>query len=229
MGRSGRLVTLLELHPLELHRRRRIYHPQKTRISHHDALDHLRAHDHSRILPDVSRLRRAPLQDTRHRPRRHPHGRWPRPGSAAPILDHGHPSALPLSRLRRLRRPLRLRHGFVNYQAAGRRLDPHHPPLGASNLGLPIHRHLTRRRLGLRRPRLGRLLGLGPRRKCLPPSLDHLHLLPALRHDAREKRHDEGLEHGPRLSHFFPVYLRYLSYSLRHCKFRPRLRAIVTG
>ena len=46
-------------------------------------------------------------------------------------------------------------------QAAGRSLDPHHAPLDDRHLVLPEHRHPARRRLGVRGPRLGRLLGLG--------------------------------------------------------------------
>ena len=71
------------------------------------------------------------------------------------------PSADPVSRLRRLHGPVRVRHGVADHQAARRRLDSHHPPLDARDLVLPEHRDPARRGLGLRGARLGRLLGLG--------------------------------------------------------------------
>ena len=42
-----------------------------------------------------------------------------------------------------------------------REVDSHHPPLDHGRLVLSDHRHSARRALGLRRARLGRLLGLG--------------------------------------------------------------------
>ncbi len=57
-------------------------------------------------------------------------GRRPGLKSAAAVVDHGDPSAVPLSRVCRLHRAVRLCHGLAADQATGRSLDSHHPPLG---------------------------------------------------------------------------------------------------
>ncbi len=94
--------------------------------------------------------------------RRHLGRRRHGPQPAAAVLGDGHPSAVPLSRLRRLRRPVRVRHGLADLESAGRKLDSHHPPLDPRHLALPEHRRRARFRLGLSRSRLGRLLDVGP-------------------------------------------------------------------
>ena len=98
-------------------------------------------------------------------------GQWLEPATA--VVDDGDPSADAVSRLRRLHRAVRFRHGLADHQAAGRRLDPHHPPLGHRYLALPKYGRSARHVLGVHGARLGRLLGLGPggeRFACCPGS-----------------------------------------------------------
>ena len=59
-------------------------------------------------------------------------------------------------------------------------------------------RHAARRPLGLRRDRLGRLLGLGSGRERRPHAVAGRDGLPALDHGAGEEGHAQGLEHGAR-------------------------------
>ena len=59
----------------------------------------------------------------------------------------------------------------------------HHAPLD-HHLGLPIRRRHAGTGLGLRRSRLGRLLGMGPRGKRQPHALAGGHCLSAFHHDA---------------------------------------------
>ncbi len=72
---------------------------------------------------------------------------------------------------------------------------------------------LPRRALGLFRAGLGRLLGLGSRRKCLVLALAHGHGIPAFGHDAGKARHAEGLEYVADLCHIHAVYLWYVSHA----------------
>src|SRR5439155_508140 len=76
-------------------------------------------------------------------------------------------------------------------------------------------RNLPRRALGLFRAGLGRLLGLGSRRKCLVLALAHGHGIPAFGHDAGKARHAEGLEYVADLCHIHAVYLWYVSHAQR--------------
>ena len=109
---------------------------------------------------------------------------------------------------------VRVRHGLADHAAAGRRLDPHDAALDAGHLAVPEHRHHARRGLGVRGARLGRLLGLGPGGERFAAAVAHRHRLPALRHDAGEEGHDEGLEHGAGFGHLLPVHLRHVPDAL---------------
>ena len=63
-------------------------------------------------------------------------------------------------------------------------------------LALSRHRHPAGRQVGLRGPRLGRLLGLGPGRERRLHALAGGHRLPALGDGPGAPGHAEGLEHG---------------------------------
>ena len=65
----------------------------------------------------------------------------------------------------------------------------------------------ARRALGLRRARLGRLLGLGSGGKRFAAALDHRHGVPALGDDAGKARHDEGVERLAGVRHVHAVIL----------------------
>ena len=78
----------------------------------------------------------------------------------------------------------------------GRALDRVDAPLDAGRLGIPRRRHAARRPLGLRRGRLGRLLGLGSGRERRADAVADGHGVPALGDGAGEEGHAEGLERG---------------------------------
>ena len=65
--------------------------------------------------------------------------RRPGPESAAPILDHGDPSAHSVSGLHRIHRAVRFRDGVADHQAAGRGVDPYHPSLDSGGVDVPNH------------------------------------------------------------------------------------------
>ena len=147
----------------------------------------LRRH-HSRrrpgLLPRRRQLRRAALRaaEGRHSRRRQ------RPQSPAPISRDGDPSAHALPGLRGLLGSLRLRARRAHDALPRRKMDQDHARLDHGHLALPHLRHLPRHALGLRRARLGRLLGLGPGRERQLHALAHRHRLSPLRHDAGDAK-----------------------------------------
>src|SRR6266481_1905725 len=90
-------------------------------------------------------------------------------------------------------------------------------------LVLPVRRHSAWRALGIRRSRLGRLLGVGSCRKRFAAPLAYRHGFFALRDDAGKARHDEGLERLAGLLHLPALHSWHLPYSQRHCQFRSRV------
>ncbi len=224
VGRAGRLAAAVELAAGLLLEHRGIHQPPQA--PRHDALRHGHADGDAGVLPDHERLRRQPVQGPGGGPRDHQRSGRQRPEPAAPVLGHGHSSAHALPGLRGLRRALRLRHGRAHHAPAQRRLDPYHAALDAHHLAVPELRHPAGRRLGLRRARLGRLLGLGSRGERLAAALDHRHRLPALGHDAGEEGNDEGVEHGAHLRHLLAVHLRHVPDAVRDRQLGACLRAI---
>src|SRR3977135_4192771 len=81
-------------------------------------------------------------------------------------------------------------------------MDPHYPPLDHGGMAVPHIRHFLGRTLGLRSSWLGRMLGVGPGRKCVTAPLALDYRIPALCDDAGKTRHDEGLERLANLYHF---------------------------
>src|SRR5439155_1130860 len=69
-----------------------------------------------------------------------------------------------------------------------------HPAMDPGGVDLPGGRADPRRVVVLRGPRLGRVLGLGPRRERGPASLAHGHGVPPLRGDPGAQRHAQGVE-----------------------------------
>src|SRR5712692_4161576 len=80
--------------------------------------------------------------------------------------------------------------------------------------------------LGVCGARLGRILGLGPRRKRFAAAMVDGYGFPALRDDAGKARHDEGLERLAGVHHFHAVHPRYDADTQRSREFRTRLRTI---
>ena len=101
---------------------------------------------------------------TRQRQRRartlHPHGRQ-RPQSAAAVSGNGHSSAESLFRLYGFHHSVRVCPRRTARPLSRRKVDSPHAQMDHDRLVLPVARHSPWRALGLRRSRLGRLLGLG--------------------------------------------------------------------
>ena len=95
------------------------------------------------------------------------HGRRQRPESVAATSVDGHPSSDVVSRLRRVRRAVRLRDGVADHPPARRSLDSHDARLDDGHMALPGLRHSAGCALVIRRARLGRLLGMGTRSRML--------------------------------------------------------------
>ena len=60
---------------------------------------------------------------------------------------------------------VRVRSGCADHEVSRRKMDSHHAPLDHGDLGVADLRHFSRRALGLRGARMGRLLGMGSGRK----------------------------------------------------------------
>ena len=97
---------------------------------------------------------------------------------------------------------------------------PGHPP----RVGLPHHRDHPRRLVELRGPRLGRLLGLGPRRERLAAPVAHRHGLPALGDGAGAPRDAARLEPVAPLRHVQPHDPRHVPHPLRGARVGARLQ-----
>ena len=98
---------------------------------------------------------------------RHDSRRRQRTQSAAAVSGDGHPSAHALSGLCRDDRAVLLRAGRAHHALPRRKVDSHHPALDDGGLAVSHLRNLPRLLLGLPRPGLGRLVGMGPGRECI--------------------------------------------------------------
>src|SRR2546429_9767156 len=73
-------------------------------------------------------------------------------------------------------------------------VDPFDAQVGDDLLDVPVDGNPSWPALGVRGARLGRILGLGSRGKCLAPALADGHGLSAFGDDAGEARDDESVE-----------------------------------
>ena len=96
-----------------------------------------------------------------------------------------------------------------------RRLAGRDPALDAVRLGLPHRRHRARCVVGLRRARLGRLLGLGSRRERVAAAVAHRDRLPALGDGPGAPRHAAGLEPVAGVRHVRADDPRHLHHPFR--------------
>ena len=149
--------------------------------------------------------------------------RWARTQSAPRGHRDDHPPGLPLSRLHGLHRPLRLRRGRAGHRARGRHVDRPHPALDLDRVVLPLARSPHRRLVELPRAGLGRVLGVGSRRKRGLHALAHRHGVPALGDDPGAAAHAQALEHLPGRPDLQPHALRNLPHALRRHRLRPRV------
>src|SRR5262249_44233718 len=105
-------------------------------------------------------------------------------------------------------------------------MDSHHAPLDHGSLAFPDVRNHSRRTLGLWRPGLGRILGLGPGRNRILPSLDFSHRFPAFGDDAGEARHDEEMECLADIHHLPALDFWHSAHAQRPGPVSPRFCAI---
>ncbi len=94
-------------------------------------------------------------------------------------------------------------------------------------MDVPRHRQHARDALGLRSSRLGRLLGVGPRRKRGLHAVSDGERLRALDDDPGAARPAQGVERLSRRAHLLPHHLRHVPHALRDDRQRPRVRSVV--
>src|SRR5216110_357486 len=118
---------------------------------------------------------------------------------AAPEPGDGVPSSDALPRVHLDHHPVRVRDGGSAVEAPRRGLAGRHPQMDPPVLAVPLHRDLSRDVVGLRRARVGWLLGLGPGRERVAVAVAHHDRLPPLGDDPGEARDAEEVE--PRSHH----------------------------
>ena len=150
---------------------------------------------------------------------------WAQPAIA--VSRDGDSSAHVVSGLRRIHRAVRLCIGGFDHALSRREMDSDHPPLDHGYLGIPHLRRFFRRALGLLRAGMGRILGMGSRRKRVADALAHRYCVPALGNDAGEARNAEDLEHVADFFHVHALDLRNVLDAQRRCQFCACLRAIL--
>ena len=93
-------------------------------------------------------------------------------------------------------------------------------------LGLPDRRHRARRLVELRGARLGRLLGVGPGRERVVPTVAHRHRLPALGDGAGAAGDAARLEPVAALRHVLAHHPRHLPHPLGRARQRARVQRV---
>jgi len=119
-----------------------------------------------------------------------------RPEPAAAESGDGVPSADAVPRLHLDHHPVRVRDRRAAREAPRRRLAGRDPQVDAAVLAVPLDRDLSGHVVGLRGAGVGRLLGLGSRRKRLAPSLAHDDRVPAFGDGPGKARHAQEMEPG---------------------------------
>src|SRR6266852_4048171 len=170
------------------------------------------------LLPRDAELRHAPVRYARDDSHR-------RLGfeSAAPELLDGDSSAVALHRLRQRERTVRLRRRSADNRQPRRHMDSQHAPMGDLLLVLPDARQSLRRALGVRSPRMGRLLGMGPGRKRRLHAVARDDRVPPFRDDPGTQGHAEGVEPCAHRDGLRAHALRHLPHAQR----RPLVGAFV--
>ena len=166
VGRAGRLAALLELDALHLRRGRRSHQPRQSIAICMPWVVAILSTVQLFFLTlnafVVSPFQVLALDKVDHfRSRRHG------PQSAAAVLGDGDSSADAVSGLRRFRRSVRVRHGFADFESAGRKLDSHDAPLDHRHLAFPGHRQSCSAPPGLITFSAGAATGCGTRLRTL--------------------------------------------------------------
>src|SRR5262249_37633694 len=125
---------------------------------------------------------------------------WARPQSALTKPPDGDPSAESLSGICRFRGAVCLCNRRLGQRASRYTMDTEYTPLDFSSLAVSQCRDPTWGAMGLRRARLGRLLGVGPGGKCIVHAMANGHSISSFGDDSGKKRHAQSVEYG--LGHF---------------------------
>ena len=187
------------------------------------AVRHRDADGHRPLLLHPHGLRREPVRDE---PGRSASGRRRSQPGPAELLD-GDPPAVPLHGLRRVLGPVRVRGRRARHRPARSRVDRGEPQVDPVRVDVPRHREHARHALGVRVARLGRLLGMGPRRERGLHAVPGGQRLRALGDDPGAARPAQGLERLPRRVDVLSHHLRHVPHALRDDRERPRVRAVV--
>ena len=148
----------------------------------------------------------------------------PEPDPAAP--GHADPPPHSLYGIRWIRDPVRVRVRGTRVTPTRHHLVPDDAPLDHHGLVLSRLRDHARGPLGLRGARLGRLLGLGPRRECLSHAVPGRHRLPALGDHPGEARDAPDLESRADRSRLLSLPVRHLPHAQRSRAVGSQLHAI---
>ena len=152
--------------------------------------------------------------------------RWQRPQSAPAISGDGHPSAHAVFGLHGLHDSVCVCAGRAAWPISGREVDSSDAPLDHDRLGVSVGGNSARRALGLCRARMGRLLGLGPGRKCVPDAVADGNGVSALGDHAGKARDDARVERLAGLSHVHVMHPGHFADAQRRGQFGPRLCGI---
>ena len=145
--------------------------------------------------------------------------------AAEPSAD-GRAPAVPVPRLHRVLRAVRVRDGGADHGPPVGRVDPGHAALDAVRVDLPDDRSAAGRALVLRRARVGRLLGVGPGGERRAAALAGRDGAAALGDAAGAARHAEGLEPGARRGRVRPHHVRDVPHPGQHPVVGPHVRAV---
>ena len=151
-------------------------------------------------------------------------GRRTRPESAAAGSGHGLPSAAALHGLRRLFGRVLVCIGGADRRPARRNLGALVATLDDGRVGIPDDRHRLGQRLGLLHARLGRVVVLGPGRKCVLHALADRYGADPFACSDREARRFPQLDSAARDSRLFAVAARHLPRALGRSYLGARLR-----
>ena len=218
LGRPRRIDHVLGDAACRLRQRRRRDQPRAA--SPPDSLGRRRHRLHGDVLSLPDGGSQQSLRDV-------PHGGPDERAGAQPAvaeLLHGHPSADAVPRVRRDDHSVRLRHRGARVGSARRLVAARGPQLDDDRVAVSDGRPDARRAVGLRRARLGWLLGLGSGRKRRPPAVVHRDRLSALRDGAGAPRDAEGLERVARHRHVLPHDFRDVHDAIGRRAVRARVR-----
>ena len=122
--------------------------------------------------------------------------------------------------------PVRVRDRGADHAQARRGVARRRAPLDARLVVLQHDGDHPRHVVGVRRARMGRLLGVGSRRERVVPAVAREHRVPALDHGAGEARHAAQMERDARRLRVPARDSRHVHHAQRHHLERALVRAV---